>query len=204
MKKWLCIIVLVGFAACQKGVEPFTDSETGSGGAGTSASIVGTWKFDSFSVNDQNTLTTVQSDTIYKTITNVNFATTNNSGTFTFKNDSTFSANNIAYDLSYITNSYNYANDVLIDSNKIPASYPLDSLNTTNKYELIGNDSIYFPQGYVISFGTTLATAIGGKFKINGNILSIMLTVNKDTSNNSGIPYNLIDEGTFTTILKKQ
>ena len=52
--------------------------------------------------------------------------------------------------------------------------------------------------------GTTLATAIGGKFKINGNILSIMLTVNKDTSNNSGIPYNLIDEGTFTTILKKQ
>ncbi len=205
MKKWLCIIVLVGFAGCQKGVEPFTDSGTNSGGSGTSTIIAGIWKFDSLIVNAQSTTEYTQDDSDFKAISYTNYNTTSNTGSFTYNNDSTFSASDISYDLSSTTISYIYKNGVLMDSTEQPFAFPLDSSSTTGKYEIIGNDSIYYSAGYVLGYDNLQIQPSGGKFTLSNNILKITQHFYSDTTEQiDDIPYHKTDLVTSVTTLHKQ
>lgn len=205
MKKWFSVVVLVVFAACQKDIPPFTDSGTGTDGTDTSASIVGTWKFVSFSVNAQSTTEYTQDDSDIKAISYTNYITAHNTGFFMYNNDSTFSASDISYDLSSTTISYIYKNGVLTDSTEQPFSFPLDSSSTTGKYEVIGSDSIYYSAGYVLGYDNLQAMPSGGKFTLNNNILKITQHFYSDTTEQSGdIPYHLTNVVTAVTTLQKQ
>ena len=203
MKKWYCFFIVIVFTACQKGID--WSYEPGSGS--TQNNITGTWKFVSLSGNQQSITEYTQSDTDYKTIAIASFTTTDSSGEFSFNNDSTFSATNIDYNLSYTTYIHRYKNGILSDSEAIPASYPLDSSTFEGTYELINNDSIYFPRGYILSSGLNIAsnTASGGKYNKSGNILTITQSATTDSTENiGGLPFHITDSQTFVTTLQKE
>ena len=204
MKKWLCVIVLVGFAACQKGVDLSDTDGTGISG-GTTNSIVGTWKFISVSGNQQTLNEYAENDTDYKSVATSIFTTEDSTGTFTFNADSTYSADNVGYNLSYTTNIYDYANGVLTDSSQQPATFPLTASNSTGTYELIGSDSILFTSGNILSTNNTPIQANGGKYKINGSTLTLTEVMSQDTTSNiGGLPEHLIEGGTYIITLRKQ
>jgi len=202
MKKRYCLIAaIILFTACQKGIEPFDDT-----GTQTGSDIKGTWKFVSLTANTQATAEYTDSGIYYKTITNSNYVSTNNTGTITF-GDSTFNSTGISYYVSSELAGYDYQNNILIDSTQMPFSITVDSSNSSGTYKLIGNDSIYFPTGSFISFSgsTTQSEPGGGKISINGNMLTITQLLNKDTTQQiTGIPYHKKETGTFDIMLQKK
>lgn len=204
MKKWYCLITVIMFTACQKGID--FSVYPGSGSGQTNNAIAGTWKFDSLSANTQSIMEYMQSDSDYKTITYSNYTTTKNSGVVTFNNDSTCTTTNINYHVSSTANGYNYVNGILVDSNAIPFSFFLDSSSTSGKYELIGNDSIYFPEGFIsTSASSSQGIPSGGKFSISGNMLTITQTGYTDTTEEiAGAPYHITEGAKFTLWLQKQ
>lgn len=204
MKRKYCLIAvaILFITSCQKEIEPFDDS----GSTGTGTSISGTWNFVSLNGNTQSTQEYNESGTDYKTITYSNYTTINNTGTITF-NDSTFNSANIGYYISSLLNGYDYENGVLVDSTQMPFSITIDSSNSTGKYELIGSDSIYFPQGSFVSVSGSQVQAepSGAKYTLSGNTLTITQMVSKDTTQDIlGIPYHTIEAGTFVISLQKQ
>ena len=202
-KKYYLIAVLILFAACQKGIEPFED--TGSTPTGTD--IKGTWNFISLTGHTQSITSYADSGIGYKTLTNSDYVSSNNTGSITFS-DSTFNSTNVGYFVNSMLYGYNYQNGVLIDSTQMPFSITVDSSNSSGSYKLIGSDSIYFPSGSFISVSGSAPTQSepsGGKINITGNTLTITQLLNKDTTEQiSGLPYRLTETGTFDVLLQKQ
>lgn len=203
MKKWYCLIAVIMFTACQKGVDFSMDPGSGQ----TNNAIIGTWKFVSLSGNTQAATAYTQADSAYKSITYSNYTTTDSTGTISFTSDSSFNATGISYKLFFTANSYNYTNGILVDSNASLINYPFDSSNSNGTYELIGSDSIYFPKNFIFTADSspTLVTPSGGKINISGNTLTITQVIYKDsTAQSGGTPYNIIESGTFVITLHKQ
>ena len=203
MKKKYCLVLIILFTACQKGIEPFNDN---TGSSGTSP-VSGTWNFISLTGNTQAIQEFTDDSIDYSTTTNSAYTSTNNTGTITFS-DSDFTSNNIGYLVSSEFTSYNYENGVLIDTVHLPFSITIDSSNAAGTYKLIGSDSIYFPSGSFISVSGSAPTQSepgGGKISISGNTLTITQLLNKDTTEQiSGLPYHLTETGTFDMLLQKQ
>ena len=203
MKRKYCLIAaLIFFTACQKGIEPFEDG----GSPQTGNDLIGTWNFTSLTGNTQSIAEYTDSGIDYKTITISNYTTTNNTGTITFS-DSTFNMINTSYSISSMLFGYNYQNNILIDSVQMPFTYALDSTNSSGSYKLIGTDSIYFPQGSLISVAgsATQGQPTGGRISIVGNSLTITESINEDSTKDvGGVPYHTTDSGTFDLHFQKQ
>lgn len=202
MKKKYCIIAFIYLlAACQKGIEPFDDS----GPVQPENNITGTWNFISLKAHTETTLEYIDAGTDYKTISTSDYISTDNTGTITF-DSAAFNSAGIGYNVSSIVNSYSYTNNVLVDSSQMPFTITLANSNSTGNYELIGSDSIYFPEGsFVSSSGTTTTEPSGGKINISGNMLTITQMVYKDTALiNGGVPYQSIEAVTAITQLQKK
>ncbi len=207
MKKWFCVIALVVIAGCQKGIEPFTGSDnSGGNGTGTS-SIVGTWKFDSLYASTKNVSEYTDMDSDFTTVTLINYNSKHNTGTVTFNADSTCSSSNLSYSVDTTANAYNYENGVLLDTTAQAFSFSIDSSSITRTYELIGSDSIYFPQGFIATSAstTTQAPSSGGRININGNTLTLTATIYRDTTfEYGGFPVHSIDSAKTIITLTKQ
>lgn len=176
-KKHFFIALIILFAACQKGIEPFD----GSNPVPTENVLKGTWKFMSLTAHTETTQEYTDSATDYKTVGISDYTTTNNTGIFIF-GDSTVNYTNVSYMVSSKVIAYNYQNGGLIDTTQMPFSTALDSTSASGKYELIGSDSIYFPEGFIyVSDVTTQSEPSGGKISINGNMLTITQSAIKDT-----------------------
>jgi len=203
MKKKYCLVLIILFTACQKGIEPFNDN---TGSSGTSP-VSGTWNFISLTGNTQAIQEFTDDSIDYSTTTNSAYTSTNNTGTITFS-DSDFTSNNIGYLVSSEFTSYNYENGVLIDTVHLPFSITIDSSNAAGTYKLIGSDSIYFPAGGFVSYnGNEPAQAVpsGGKFSISGNILTITQMISRDTTQVIlGVPLHTVESGTFVVKLQKK
>ena len=203
MKKWYCLITVIMFSACQKGIDWGLDVNPG----GTANSITGTWKFVSITANTQYTSAYTQSDTNYKTITNSNYTSINNTGTITFNADSTCVSSGVGYDISDTAVGYNYQNGVLVDSSALPFSFSVDSSSSTARYALIGSDSIAHSSGFIpVSTNTTTQSLTsGGKYNISGNTLTLTELYTKDTAIViSGVSNATTESGKFIITLQKQ
>jgi len=115
--------------------------------------------------------------------------------------------NGLIYSVASTVKAYTYEDGVLVDSADSPFDFTLPSTNSSGKYKLIGADSIYFPEGSIISLSgsTTQSEPAGGKLSLNGNKLTITQHIYQDTVENiSGVDYHLIETGTAAISLQKQ
>lgn len=206
MKKWLCVIAVIAIAGCQKGIDLSDAGGTGTGGGNTN-SIVGTWKFDSATVSSESISEYTDMDSVFKSITYFNYNSQNNSGSVVFNANSICSSHGIGYSVDDTAYAYDYENGVLLDSSAPSFSYTVDTSSVTRSYTVIGNDSLYFPQGFISTSlsGAVQAPAGGGKFSISGNTLTITQSIYQDTTLVSAdIPYHSIISAKSVLVLTKQ
>ena len=112
-------------------------------GPGSSAQLVGTYKFLYLSAQTQSISQVSGGGQNEKTVTNTNYKTTQNTGTVTFTADS-LASKGVGYSANTTSNSYIYDNGVLTDSISLPFSFSYPASNSTTKYDVIGQDSLFF------------------------------------------------------------
>lgn len=195
MKKHLIgtLAVIALLASCKKDK---TDNNT--------AGIEGTYKLKYISAKTNSTLTGSFGD---KVVTLADYTTENNQGTVVF-DGSTISATGLAYSVNSSSTYYLYDGPDLIDSASFPLILSLPATSSTAPYQLIGSDSIYFPQGSATSpatGGATTTVASGGRYSWNGNELTIKQNVSRDsTFQDSGETYLLKESAVTSFVLDKQ
>lgn len=111
------------------------------------------------------------------------FTTINNEGTIRFTN-SDMVTTGLSYEANSVGSYYMYDGADIVDSFDVPNVWQIPPMNLTAPYELIGADSIYFPQGS-FSSGTGGAQQTGrpggGRYSFNGNLLTITQRATVDT-----------------------
>lgn len=189
---YLCLLVIITvIASCKK-----DDAKT------SSSSIEGTYSFKSLTAKTNSTIT---GDDGEKVVTVTNYSTTNNMGTVVFDN-SKVTNTGLSYSVNSIATGYFYEDNVLIDSTSYPFTVSIPATNSVSSYQLIGADSIYFPNGS-ISSGLAGGESIpsGGRYTIAGNLLTISMRVAKDSSfTDSGIEFQMVESAITSIELEKQ
>lgn len=180
MKKFFSsfAVVLLMFCSCQKEIVP--------GEADQATILTGTWNFVSMDAQTQSIVDQNDAGVHEKTITNSSYTTTNNSGFITFGN-ADFNSK-AGYAVSTNLTSYSYQNNVLFDSSTTPFQFSVLPTTSSGSYEIVGKDSIYFPNGSLISMQDTSypSSAYGVKFSIDGNSLTITQSINQTYNGNIG------------------
>ena len=171
----------------------------------TATGIEGTYKVKSFSAQTQSSIAGNLGD---KIVTISNYTTTSNGGTLTFANN-TMTATGPTYSVNTQAEFYEYYNNTLLDSASYPFNFTLPPSNSTGQYQLVGADSIYFPNGgiTITSDGSTTyqGQASGGRYSISGKVLTITQSVAKDSSfTDSGETYILHESANGSMELEKQ
>lgn len=189
---YLCLLVIITvIASCKK-----DDAKT------SSSSIEGTYSFKSLTAKTNSTIT---GDDGEKVVTVTNYSTTNNMGTVVFDN-SKVTNTGLSYSVNSIATGYFYEDNVLIDSTSYPFTVSIPATNSVSSYQLIGADSIYFPNGS-ISSGLAGGESIpsGGRYTIAGNLLTISMRVAKDSAfTDSGIEFQMVESAITSIELEKQ
>jgi hypothetical protein len=189
---YLCLLVIITvIASCKK-----DDAKT------SSASIEGTYSFKGLTAKTNSTIT---GDDGEKVVTVTNYSTTNNMGTVVFDN-SKVTNTGLSYSVNSIATGYFYEDNVLIDSTSYPFTVSIPATNSVSSYQLIGADSIYFPNGS-ISSGLAGGESIpsGGRYTIAGNLLTISMRVAKDSAfTDSGIEFQMVESAITSIELEKQ
>lgn len=196
MKKHLLgsLAIIVMLASCKKDDPQTTNS----------ASIEGSYKLKY--ITAKTNATVLSGDE--KSVAISDYTTTDNQGTITF-NNSTLTATGLSYSVNTNAKGYLYFGGDLVDSFSYPFSFALPPSNSAAPYQLIGTDSIYFPQGSVTSgidgMGSTQSAPGGGRYSFAGNLLTITQHVTKDsTINDSGETAHLTETGLASIVLEKQ
>src|SRR6185436_18187367 len=98
---------------------------------------------------------------------------TNNAGSVSFTSN-TMASNGVSYDVSTAATLYEYMNGVFFDSTSTPLYVNIPPTNSSGTYRIIGEDLIAFTNSFAVGAQTsTGASASGGRFAIDGNILTI-------------------------------
>lgn len=137
-----------------------------------SNAVSGTWNFVDMSTQTRVDAV-VSGDT---TVTYASYITQNNSGSITFTLDS-MDVNGLAYSVSSTATTYAYYQGKIYDTiiTPITATLPATSMNVG--YELIGTDSLYFPNGGLLPSGITSSSqGQGGHFVISGDTLRLTVS----------------------------
>jgi hypothetical protein len=172
-------LILATIASCKK-----------DNGSSNGAGLTGNWKF----VSMQGTTTTTEqySDGFdsYKTISAIEYTTTDNVGTATF-DATTVVGNGIGYKVATTMHSELYIDNALEDTFAIPISVQLGPVNSTTKYTVVGADSLYFEGQSVFNVDPTggVSNKSGAKYSISGKTLTMTMNVAHDSVvYNSGYP----------------
>jgi len=185
----LTVIVMLG--SCKK------DNSSNTATAG----IQGTYTLKYVTANTSSTLTGSDGE---KSVTTSDYTTINNQGTLVF-DKSNLTATGLSYSVDTQAKYYLYQDAQLIDSSSFPFTYTLPASNSVTAYKLIGADSIYFPQGSVGGTGSTPSGAIGGRYHLNGNLLTIIETGSKDsTFEDTGVTFHLNESAVSSVVMQKQ
>lgn len=199
----LPILTLLSIVSCQKELNDPTVTAGiygpgGSGGGGTgSSTITGTWKFVSMTAITQSIAQTSGGGIVFKTITNSDYTSTNNTGTMVITSN-TMTGNGIGYAVSDTAFALSYENGVLIDTTSQLFNITVPPTNSSATYKQINQDSIYI---------NPTATSIGTGYHIalNGNILTMTASVVRDTTINvSGVLASQHESATAITTLQRQ
>ena len=204
MSKMLsCTVIVFGFiciVSCKK------SSSNESGGSG---SLTGNWTFVSMTAHTEVDDIEKTPGDVYEAISVSDYTTTNNTGTVAISSN-TMTTTGMSYKVNTTVRGAEYDNGQFLDSlPSQPFSFTLPSTSSTAAYQLIGKDSIYFPQGGFASVGTsgTMPSApAGGKYTLNGNTLtlSMNLSVSQTVEQIPGDTVLQVDKATTTTTLQRQ
>lgn len=169
----VCCLSLVG--ACKK---------SKSGTTPTANPLTANWTFDGETSNGNATSTIALGPISVKVVSNIAFTTINNAGTVTFNSDSMV-LTGLAYDIDTSFTTYTYTG-FTTDTTVTPFVTNVPPSDTLVTYQLVGQDSIYFPNGSPFAVNVdSLQPPIqikGAHFTISGNTLTLTSTINQ-TSN---------------------
>jgi hypothetical protein len=151
-----------------------------SGNSGSNP-LVGSWTFEGETSN-ANITSTISIGPITGQVTNlIDFRTTNNTGSLTFLSDS-LDAVGVGYSIDTTYTTIESAGGIS-DTSKSPLTATVQPTNTSVSYQLIGQDSIYFPNGSPFSLNVdSVQPPIqinGAHFTISGSTLTITSTISQ-------------------------
>jgi hypothetical protein len=191
-------LFLLPFIACKK-----------NNAGGPPAALAGNWSFVSVAAHTQSTETDISGIDTFKEIITYQYTSTNNMGVINFSADSMYEKG-LGYSIAPETEAYDYNNGILKDSVSLPPlSFTLPTTNTATNYQLVGTDSIYYPDGGILSMsgtaGTSPAGAAGGHYVISGGTMTITISIN-DSTTQSGVGFTgkRVVQGPEVVTLKKQ
>lgn len=168
----LTIATLFVLASCQKEVTGQLES---SGQKGDS-SFEGNYKFESLEAHTKVANSVLDGTDIDKTVTVSDYITKNNTGTVKI-DASTMTSSNFSYEIDTVMTSILYINNVMIDSASMPLQLKVPMMNNTSSYQKVTSDSLYFPNGFIITNNATFTTTgIGVKLRQAGNKLYMDMT----------------------------
>lgn len=143
--------------------------------------LVGNWNFLYIKANG----TSSGSAAGLTYVTAASFTTVNNSGSATFTKTS-MELSHVAYSINTNATTSIYQGSTLLSTQSTPYTQTVPATSDTAAYQIIGTDSIYFPNGSPVPGATN-----GGRFSINSDTLQIMITAVLPGPNPPGYPVNL-------------
>lgn len=203
------------FFSCQKELSVDTTGAGGNNGNNNEpATLTGNWNFLHLYMDVSSTATGNVLGSALKSVTAYKTTSVNNTGTLSFTADK-FSVANMGYRLldtahvSY-TGYFNEEED-------IPFDFDIEPYSGSGKYQQVGSDSLYFPDGSVFQGleidgqEITSSAASGAKYAIKSDTLLIYANVNvtKDTTitdDNTGIrvKFNITQQAITVGSFKKK
>jgi hypothetical protein len=163
-------------------------------GGSSSGPLVGNWNFINMNAHTQATTNAGPGIT---SVSVSNYITKNNTGTIQFTKDS-MAINNLSYTVDTTFTTYFYVAGVFTDSIVTPISTSLPATSATVEYQVIGSDSIYFPNGGILPQGLTgNGQGTGATYVLSGSTLTLTSALS-DTSN------GVVEVGKAVITLQKQ
>jgi hypothetical protein len=148
-------------------------------GGSSSGPLIGNWNF--INMNTHIQATTNEGGGI-TAVTTTNYITQDNTGTIQFTNDS-MAINDLSYVVDTTATTYFYLAGVLADTLVTPVSDTLPATSGTLQYQVVGSDSMYFPNGGILPQGLTgNGQGTGATYVLSGNTLTLTSAAT-DTSN---------------------
>ena len=196
MKKYLIYSLLASMAifySCKKE------------NSNTNTAIQGTYKLKYLTSNTNNTITGSDGE---KSVTTSDYTTIDNLGTITFDGTRVTTVG-VSYTINAVAKGYMYQDNQLLDSSSYPFNFTIPPFSSMASYQLVGTDSIYFPQSTLTTglggSGTIQSGASGGRYTINGALLTIKQTALKDsTFMASGITFQVKESAIVSIVMEKQ
>jgi hypothetical protein len=138
-------------------------------GSSTPQGLIGTWIFLGANTQTQTSASEGSGITLSAT---THFVTTNNTGTITFNKDSmVVSGLGYAVDTSYTA--YFFFNGTVYDSVKQSLNYSIPPTSANAKYSIVNSDSLYFPNGGILTALDSTSTGQGGQYVLKGDSLAL-------------------------------
>ena len=168
----------------------------------TPSPIAGNWKFYSIASTSSATSTYTDAGDEIKIENIATFVSMTTKGVYKISN-SAFTGDGSGYDYSGAMSLKQYENGVLQSQVNTPQNGTIAPSNSTSQYKLIGTDSIYFTNSAV---GGTSSAPGGCKYKIEGNILSLIINQSTTATTNLGGGLTSTDKQNIsvTVLLQKQ
>jgi hypothetical protein len=194
-------VILVTMASCHK--------ETSIEGVTGKNVLQGDWTLVSVHAQSQATEQDTVNGVVYTVLTVSNYTTTDNTGMVSFSADS-MSGAGIGYSIADTSIEYDYINGGFLDSTAYPLGFTVPAANSSSFYQLVGTDSLSFPQGSnLISVpvipGAPSGSVSGAKFVISGNTLTMTSVVDQTVLVPIlGVMEPLLVRATVTIILQRQ
>ncbi|MFT3825304.1 MAG: hypothetical protein QM731_15405 [Chitinophagaceae bacterium] len=179
---------------------------TGSGTGTNSTDIIGDWIFVKMYAKTKSTVEYSDGGDSYKTITNSEYTTTDNTGTVKIT-DSKLTSTGVGYSMSTTASADMYLNNTFLTSASLPVSYIAPPGNSDAPYKKINADSIYFTSGGFIDMGSgaVASNPVGARVKLDQDVLTLTMPISQTiTQTVSGITQKIKAEGTVVTTLKRQ
>lgn len=206
--------VSVMLFSCQKELSKDTSLPVGSNpDENNNTSIIGDWNYIAtdmdVAVSGQTTdpdLGTVKFIQAYKT------TTINNKGSLKFT-ATDFQSTNLSYSISTNIEISTIVPGVPADKQTIPFNFDVPASNSTAKYQQVGSDSLYFPDGALISIPdasgaippSAYSEPSGGRFSIVSDTLKIFGNVNASaTQNIEGLDFSVSQKASIVMRYKRK
>ena len=196
MKRYLIYSLLAGmviFYSCKKE------------NSNTNPALQGNYKLKYFTSNTNSTITGSDGE---KSVTTSDYTTINNLGTIAF-DGSNLTTVGVTYTINAVAKGYIYQDNLLLDSSSFPFNFTVPPFSSVASYQLAGTDSIYFPQGALTTglggSGNIQYGASGGRYTLNGALLTITQTALKDSSFiASGVTFQMKESAVISIVMEKQ
>lgn len=204
----VCVLSLALFS-CQKELSIDTSSPGGGDNNNNDNKLLGNWKFINLAVDVEGSVATNVAGQTVTSVTKYNTVTKNNEGVLSV--DATnMKMTGLAYAIQTDVD-VKISDGVDEDEMTIPLDFAVPAYSTNSKYQLIGTDSLYFPEGAFLDMPDANGQPVGvsepsgAKFSINGKTLLISAKAKRTYNvNQQGVISNVTQKADGVITLEKQ